>query len=390
MRALAQLGAVLSGTPAAASSKPHAPRRTSRGTASSAGRGSATHGSPSENSPPNAPSPKSAAGSATLESAARAPLASSFNRPRVPRRPAGGGKHNPQALDFGVEVFVPPGTPPHAASSGIAEQPERSQSPAAAELTLSSAEKAGTGEKAVSPSADPPSGEVPERLCLLPLTVAAAAPAAEAAPDKGHILRPPASSASTSDGAAAVERTSAESLGRAADSREATGPFTAATPSSTSAAAVDAAEAEHPEVADSSDAADEADVRGTAAEPGWMEHRSHDGITVRMHPSTVEMALQQEPGYTGYDASIRILRRPKPDNARRPELHNHPLPSLDLVQSYCFLPYAACRPAIVGMRLSGSPAHPETGSTSSMRLDVTFAPTRSVQRHCCPCFCDEA
>ncbi len=304
VRALAQLGAVHS-APAAAAAKTHAPRRSSRGTApSSAGRSSAMRSSPSENSPPFSASPKSAAGSTTVEST-RAPLASSFNRPRV-RRPAGGGKR-PQALDFGVEVFVPPGTPPHAASSGDPEQPGHqadTDSAARASSSSASAEKAAAGDPLAAPPPDDASpADSFERLSLPLLTVATAeAPAAEAEPDKGHILRPPVASFPTSDRTDRAHQASAEALASEADDGQAHSPAAAVHSRSASAVASDAAEAEHPPVSSFSEVA-AAGARGTAAGSNFIEHRSRDGFAVRMRLSTAELDLQLEAGYTGYGPS---------------------------------------------------------------------------------------
>jgi len=299
VRALAQLGAV-HGAPAATAAKTHAARRNSRGSASSAGRGSAMRCSPSENSPPCVPSPKSAAGSTTAEPV-RSPLASSFNRPRV-RRPGGGGKH-PQALDFGVEVFVPPGTPPHAVLSGNAEQPghpENIDGGARAPSPAASATEAGTGGHLAAPSPDDrPSAEVPERQSLPALTVAATAPAAEAEPDKGHILRPPAAPSHVNNIADGAQQPSAEALASEAHDGEAHSPAATAGSRSASAGASAAAEAERPLAATSRDAAG-AEAHGTAADPDFIEHRGRDGLAVRMRPSTAELDLQLEDGYTGY------------------------------------------------------------------------------------------
>lgn len=305
MRALTELGAVYGGPAATIDSC--VPRRMSGGAASSAGRSSATHGSPSENSSPGTASPRSAAGSSTVESA-RAPLAASFNRPRTWRPPR--SKKHPQALDFGVEVFAPPGTPPPIALNGTSEQPGQPQTAehraqpentAAAELAPSSAAVAETGGHHVlsSPAALPESLKC--QAVLVEIIGAPPPPPAVTESDESAELRHPLASSWSNVAAEAAQAADETPSSVTHHSREPSPDMPSTAHSPATADAVDA----HPEPAPQTSADNVMDdaTGECAAGSGFLEHCSVDGIAVRMRPSTAELDLRLLAGYAGCEAS---------------------------------------------------------------------------------------
>ena len=305
VRALTELGAMHSTPAAAVTTKARLPRQRTSGAASSTGRGSAAHRSPSENTPPWLPSPRSAAGTATADFT-RAPLASSSsNKPRF-RRPADGGKL-PSDLDFGVEVFAPPRTPPPAASCSSPEQPESVNT---AERAPSPAAASATGEELhAAPSPEAPA-ESPQRQSLLPLGIGAAAEVSAelAESDRGHILGPPAAVDPVSSVVDVSGHRAAETLGRAADNHEEPSPDVASKSHTVAAAASADGQPAHPPQSSPSDAAYEA-VKTGAEQEDLIEHRSGDGITVRMRPSASELDLQLLDGYAGCGTFLLLKHR---------------------------------------------------------------------------------